>query len=61
MTRDGQRIETQLIHAGEPRPLICGAVSLPMVATDPDVGLKIQPNVYKLYLTPKTGPRAKIE
>jgi len=24
------RIETQLIHAGEPRPLICGAVSLPI-------------------------------
>ena len=30
MTKDGQRIETQLIHAGEPRPLICGAVSLPI-------------------------------
>ena len=30
MTQDGQRIETQLIHAGEPRPLICGAVSLPI-------------------------------
>jgi cystathionine beta-lyase/cystathionine gamma-synthase len=30
MTKDGQRIETQLIHAGEPRPMICGAVSLPI-------------------------------
>ncbi|MCF8053260.1 MAG: aminotransferase class I/II-fold pyridoxal phosphate-dependent enzyme [Desulfobacterales bacterium] len=30
MTKKKPRIETQLIHAGEPRPLICGAVSLPI-------------------------------
>jgi cystathionine beta-lyase/cystathionine gamma-synthase len=30
MAKKKQRIETQLIHAGEPRPLICGAVSLPI-------------------------------
>lgn len=30
MANRKHRIETQLIHAGEPRPLICGAVSLPI-------------------------------
>jgi cystathionine beta-lyase/cystathionine gamma-synthase len=30
MAKDGQHLETLLIHAGEPRPLICGAVSLPI-------------------------------
>ncbi len=30
MTKKKHRIETQLIHAGEPRPLVCGAVSLPI-------------------------------
>lgn len=30
MTQKEMRIETKLIHAGEPKPLICGAVTLPI-------------------------------
>jgi len=30
MTKSFKHIETKLIHAGEPEPLICGAVSMPI-------------------------------
>jgi len=29
MTKEYKHLETKLIHAGEPDPLICGAVSMP--------------------------------
>ncbi len=30
MTKPSQRLETKLIHAGEPKPRIQGAVSMPI-------------------------------
>ena len=29
MAKEYKHLETKLIHAGEPDPLICGAVSMP--------------------------------